>query len=76
METTHSEAIKAMWLLNCVQSAADELNQPIMNTAKLLEEYGLVEWALEGYEVLHTQGYEYMGEVLADTLYERQGARA
>lgn len=75
METTHNEAIRAMWLMNCVQSTAEEINQPIMNTAKLLEEHGLVEWALEGYDVLHTQGYEYMGEVLADTLHERQGAR-
>jgi len=76
METIHSDAIKAMWLLNCVESAAEELDMPIMSTAKQLEECGLVEWALNGYEVLHTQGYEYMGEVLADTLLERQGARA
>jgi len=72
----HTESVRAMWLMNCVMSAAEELNQPVSNTAELLDKHGLVKWALDGYEVLHTQGYEYMAEVLTDTLHERQAALA
>jgi hypothetical protein len=72
--STHTEAIRAMWLFNCVKYTAEEIGKPTIDTAELLDEYGLVSWALDGYEVLHTQGYEYMAEVLSDTLRERQGA--
>lgn len=70
--STHTEAIRAMWLLKCIKNAAEELDKPIIDTAKLLNEHGLIEWALNGYGVFHTQGYEYMGELLSNTLYDSQ----
>jgi hypothetical protein len=72
----HTESIKTMWFINCLQYTADWLNKPVVTTAELLDKHGLINWALDGYEVLHTQGYEYMAEVLTDTLRERQGAVA
>jgi len=37
-------------------------------TAKLLERSGLASRVISGYDVWHTQGYEYTAEVLADKL--------
>jgi hypothetical protein len=70
--STHTEAIRAMWFFKCLKYTAEEINKPIDDTAKLLEEHGLVEWALNGYRSFHTQGYEYMGELLSGELHDRQ----
>jgi hypothetical protein len=42
--TTHTEAIRAMWLFKCLKYTAEELDKPIDDTAKLLNEHGLVEY--------------------------------
>jgi hypothetical protein len=70
--STHTEAIRAMWLVKCIESASEELEKPIMETADLLDKHGLVEWILNGYGSFHTQGYEYMGELLSNTLFDVQ----
>ncbi|MCL2698154.1 MAG: DUF3791 domain-containing protein [Oscillospiraceae bacterium] len=72
--SNHSESVRAMWLVKCIKYTAEELNKHIIDTAELLNEHGLVEWALNGYGSFHTQGYEYMGELLSGTLREQQGA--
>ena len=36
------------------------------------KKYGLVEQILKGYKILHTQGYEYMAELLSDELRKAQ----
>jgi len=64
----HTTADKAMWYVRVVQYTADTLGKPVGETAKLLERSGLAERVISGYDVWHTQGYEYMAEVLSDKL--------
>jgi putative transcriptional regulator len=61
-------ADKAMWYVHVVRYTSEELNRPIWETAKLLERSGLAKRVISGYDVWHTQGYEYMAEVLAEKL--------
>lgn len=69
---THTTADKAMWYVHVVQHTSEELNKPIWETAKLLERSGLAKRAISGYDAWHTQGYEYMAEVLAEKLNNEQ----
>jgi hypothetical protein len=57
-----------MWYVHVVRYTSEELNRPIRETAKLLERSGLAKRVISGYDVWHTQGYEYMAEVLAEKL--------
>ena len=59
---------KATWYVNVVQYTADAIGKPIRDTARQLEQSGLAQRVIAGYEVWHTQGYEYMAEVLSDKL--------
>jgi hypothetical protein len=67
-KTLQRETDRAVWLVNVVQYTAEELDMPITDTLRLLNNKGLVAQVLAGYKVLHTQGYEYMAELLADEL--------
>ena len=64
----YSEADKAVWLIHVVQYTADELEKTITETARLLDEYGFVEKVLNGYDSFHTQGFEYMAELITSEL--------
>jgi hypothetical protein len=68
----HTEADRAVWLTYVVQSTSDDIGKPVTDTVDLLEKYGLITWILNGYRSFHTQGFEYMGELLADKLREAQ----
>jgi len=70
----HTTADKAMWYVHVVQYTSEELGKPIWETAKLLERSGLAERIISGYDVWHTQGYEYMAEILSGKLKERTPA--
>lgn len=59
---------KALWFTNVVRYTSDELEKSIDETTKLLDRSGLAQRIITGYGVWHTQGYEYMAEVLADEL--------
>ena len=72
----HTESDRALWLVHCVSLTAEELGLSVSDTARLLEKYGLVEQVLKGYKILHTQGYEYMAELLSDELRKAQGVYA
>ena len=67
-EKTPSTSDKALWFAHVVRYTAEELGKPIRETIKLLERNGLVERIIMGYDVWHTQGYEYMAEMLSDEL--------
>ena len=67
-DTNHTTADKAMWYVHVVQYTAEALGKPVWETAKLLEQSGLAQRVISGYDVWHTQGYEYMAEVLSDRL--------
>jgi len=64
----HTTADKAMWYVYVVEHTAAALNKPIWETAKLMEHSGLAQRVISGYDVWHTQGYEYMAEVLSGKL--------
>ena len=70
--THHAEHEKALWLVYVMQYTAEELEKPITETARLLDNYGFIEKVLDGYEVFHTQGFEYMAELLVSELNEVQ----
>ena len=67
-KSSHTESDRAIWLIHCVSYTAEELGLTVSETARLLEKFGLVEQVLKGYKILHTQGYEYMAELLSDEL--------
>jgi len=70
---THSTADKALWLINVIQYTASLINKPVNETTRLFEQSGLVPRLLAGYSVWHTQGYEYMAEVMSEALQNNQG---
>ena len=61
-------ADKATWYVHVVQHTAEALGKPIWETAKLLEQSGLAQRVISGYDVWHTQGYEYIAESLSGIL--------
>ena len=75
-KSLHTESDRALWLIHCVSYTAEELGLTVSETARLLEKFGLVEQVLKGYKILHTQGYEYMAELLSDELRKAQGVYA
>jgi DNA-binding transcriptional MerR regulator len=70
----YSEADKAVWFTICVQFTAEALGLPIKEVARMLNKYDIAEWILSGYGSFHTQGYEYMSELITDKLRQVQEA--
>jgi len=70
----HTEADRAVWLVHVIQYTADELQKTVTETARLLDQYGFVEKVLVGYDSFHTQGFEYMAELLTAELANAQVA--
>ena len=64
----YNEADKAVWFTICVQFTAETLGMPVKEVARMLNNHGMVEWLLSGYGSFHTQGYEYMSELIIDKL--------
>ena len=73
-KSQHSDADKAVWFTICVQFTAEALGLSVKEVAKILNNYGIVEWLLSGYGSFHTQGYEYMSELITDKLRQLKGA--
>ena len=69
---TYSEADKAVWFTICVQFTAEALGIPVKEVARMLSKHGMVDWLLSGYGSFHTQGYEYMSELISDKLRQVQ----
>jgi len=68
----HTEADRAVWLVHIIQYTADELNMAVTETARLLDDYGFVEKLLAGYDAFHTQGFEYMAELITSEFKNAQ----
>ena len=66
----HTTVDKAVWFVHVVRYVAEETGKTIRETAKLLEQSGLAQRIIAGYDVWHTQGYEYIAEMLAEELGE------
>ena len=72
----YSEADKAVWFTICVQFTSEALKIPVKEVARMLNKHGIVEWLLSGYPSFHTQGYEYMSELITDKLRKMQELEA
>jgi len=68
----HTTVDKAMWFLHVVRYVADEIGKSIRDTAKALERTGLANNIISGYDIWHTQGYEYIAEMLSDELSKQE----
>ena len=68
--SVHTEADRAVWLTYVVYTTAEDIGRPVPDTVELLDRHGLIKWILDGYRSFHTQGFEYMAELLADKLRE------
>ena len=65
-----TEAERAVWLTYVVYNTAEDIGKTVIDTVELLDKYGLIKWVLDGYRSFHTQGFEYMAELLIDKLRE------
>ena len=68
----YSDADKAVWFTICVQFTAEALGMPVKEVARMLSKHDMVDWLLSGYGSFHTQGYEYMSELISDKLRQVQ----
>jgi hypothetical protein len=68
----HTEADRAVWLVHVIQYTADEIQKTVTETARIMEQHGFVEKVLAGYDSFHTQGFEYMAEMLTSELKTAQ----
>ena len=73
-KVSHTEADRSVWVVYIVQYTAEALEMPVIDTVELLDKHGLIEKALAHYDVYHTQGFEYMAEVMIDQLRVTEGA--
>lgn len=69
----HTTTDKAVWFAHVARYTSELMGRPIREAIKLLEKSGLAERLISGYEVWHTQGYEYLAEMLVDELREEGG---
>jgi len=69
----HTTSDKAIWFVHVVRYVAEEIGKSIRDTAKALERTGLADSIISGYDVWHTQGYEYIAEMLSDELNKQEG---
>jgi len=69
---THHVVLKKHYYYGCVQFTAETLGLPVKEVARMLNKHGMVEWLLSGYGSFHTQGYEYMSELITDKLRHTQ----
>jgi hypothetical protein len=69
----HTETDRAIWLIHCLSYTAEDLSLSVSDTARLLDEHGLAKPLLDGYCAFHTQGFEYIAEMLVDELRKAQG---
>ena len=70
--SVHTEADRAVWITYVVQSTAEDIGISVVDTVDLLNKHGLIKWMLDGYRSFHTQGFEYMAELVSDKLREAQ----
>ena len=71
-KSVHTEADRAVWLTYVIQSTSEDIGKNYTDTVDLLYKHGLIKWILDGYRSFHTQGFEYMAELLTDKLREAQ----
>jgi len=69
---SHTTADKVVWFVHVVRYLSEVIDKSVRETVRILERTGLVANIISGYDIWHTQGYEYMAEMLSDEL-SKQG---
>jgi putative transcriptional regulator len=64
----HTMADKAIWLSKVIEYTAEEMETSVDEMIDIFKDTGLASRVLAGYSVWHTQGYEYMAEMLSDDM--------
>lgn len=63
---------KAMFLSFCIEQYAKAKNMPTVDVVKLFEQYGIAEHFCEFYNVLHTQGHNWLIEEIDEMINRRK----
>ena len=70
--TLNEQQDRAMFVSFCIEQYAKAKGMKTEDVAKLLEQYGIMEHFCEFYDVLHTQGKEYIVEDILQVMKERK----
>ena len=71
-KVAHTEADRAVWLIYCAYYTAEMMDSIVKDVVRLFDRYNIAEWLLSGYRSFHTQGFEYMAELISDRIHEEQ----
>lgn len=63
---------KAMFVSFCIEQYANAKNMPTSDVATLLEHYGITGHLCEFYDVLHTQGNNWLVEEIDEMINKRK----
>ncbi len=63
---------KAMFASFCIEQYANAKNMPANDVATLFEQYGITEHLCEFYDVLHTQGNNWLVDEIDEMLNKRK----
>ena len=68
----HTEADRAVWLIYCAYYTAEIMGSTVKDIVRPFDRYNIADWLLAGYRSFHTQGFEYMAELISDKISEEQ----
>ena len=68
----HTEADRAVWLVYCAYYTAEMMGSTVKDIVRLFDRFNIADWLLAGYRSFHTQGFEYMAELISDRIREEQ----
>ena len=66
---------KAMFVSFCIEQYAKAKNKNTVDVVNLFEQYGIAEHFCEFYDVLHTQGGEWLVEEIDEMINERRRSK-
>lgn len=72
IEMSNEEQDKAVFLSFCIEQYAKAKNMSTVDVVKLFEQYGIAEHFCEFYDVLHTQGHNWLIEEIDEMIKNRK----
>ena len=66
---------RAMFVSFCIEQYAKAKNKNTVDVVNLFEQYGIAEHFCEFYDVLHTQGGEWLVEEIDEMINERRRSK-
>lgn len=69
---SNEEQDKAVFLSFCIEQYAKAKNMSTVDVVKLFEQYGIAEHFCEFYDVLHTQGHNWLIEEIDEMIKNRK----